>query len=67
VTQISSKGTSGFAAGEANDGDDAVRIGKNSKCASVKANAFQVSGRLTAKRSVVILCKEGVIFTKSDF
>jgi hypothetical protein len=67
VTQISSEATSGFAAGEANDGDDSVRIGKTKKGASVDTNTFQVSGSLTATRGVAILCKEYVIFIMSDF
>jgi hypothetical protein len=52
VTQISSEATSGFAAGETNDGDASVRIGKTNKCASVKANSFQVSGILTEKKEL---------------
>jgi hypothetical protein len=66
VTQISSEATSGFA-GEANDGDASFRIDKTNKGTSVKASTFQVSGSLPAKRNVVILCKEYVIFIISDF
>ena len=67
MTQISSEATSGFAAGEANDGDASFRIGKTNKGASLKVNTFQVSGSLPANRNVVILCKEYVIFIISDF
>ena len=61
VTQVSSEATSGFAAGEANDGDASLRIAKTNKGASLKANTFQVSESLPAKKercnSVQRICR----------
>jgi hypothetical protein len=48
VTQISSEATSGFAAGEANDGDASFGIGEINKGASLKENTFQVTVSLPA-------------------